>query len=149
VETAARSVKLKVAAYLVKPPDFGELCQVLAAAAREHRQLRLLQASRSRLQNWEQEVARLQGLWEQPAEAGRRAAMQSYLRLTLRNLVLGLVELENLLADESAAGGGRLLERHDLLAALRKTIGVLERTRGHFKSKELGELRKELEQLLR
>lgn len=149
VETAARSVALRVAAYLVKPPDFDELCKVLAAAAQEHRERRTLAEGRLRLQNWEKEVARLQSLLEQPASQGRHAAMRSYLRLTLRNLVVGLVELENLLADDGAgSGAGQAIERQELVNAMRKTVAVLEKTKGQFKSKELGELRKELEALL-
>lgn len=150
VETAARSVALRVVAYLVKPPDFDELCTVLASAVKEHRDRRTLADGRLRLQNWEKEVARLQSLLEQPASQGRQAAMRSYLRLTLRNLVVGLVELENFLdAGGTESGAGQAIERLELLGALRKTVAVLERTKGQFKSKDLGDLRRELEALLR
>lgn len=149
VETAARSVALRVVAYLVKPPDFDELCRVLAMAAAEHRELRLLKDSRTRLQNWEKEVARLQRLLEQSAHQGRSATMRSYLRLTLRNLVVSLVELEGLLEPAGAdSGAAQALERQELVRALRKTVSVLEKTKGHFKSKDLGDLRKDLETLL-
>lgn len=148
VETATRSVGLKVAAYLVKPPDFDELCRALNTAAAAHRELRRVTESRTRLQDWEKELARLQSLLEQPSDAIRRSTMRSYLRLTLRNLVVGLVELEQLLVSNDDPSAAEAVERHELVAALRKTVTVLEKTRGQFKSKDLGELRKEIETLL-
>lgn len=149
LESAVQSVNLKVSAYLTKPPEFDELCRVLSLAAVGHREARLLRENRGRLQDWDRELARLQNLLEQPTPEARPSAMRGYLRLTLRNLVVGLVELENLLVSGSATGGeAGLLEKQELIAALRKTIAVLEKTRGQFKSKELGDLRKELENLL-
>lgn len=149
VETAARSVEYRVAAYLLKPPDFEELCRVLRAAAVEGGNLRRVRESRARLQNWEQELGQLQHLLIQPSAAERTSAMRSYLRITLRNLVVSLVELENLLnSDAEGAGGSKVVERQALLAALQKTVAVLEKTKGQFKSKELGDLRREIEALL-
>lgn len=149
LETATRSVQLRIMAYLPKPPDFEELCRLLHAAVAEHRNLRVLKDSRQRLHDWDREIEDVQNLLRQTAVAGREKAMQSYLRLTLRHLAVSLVELENLLIHE----GGRLgtdqaMEKQELLNALRKTVGVLQKTKDHFKSKELGELRRELETLL-
>lgn len=149
VETAVRSVQMRVVAYLVKPPDFTELCNTLTSAIVEHRNLRILNAGRTRLQDWDREIARLQTLLQQPATADRPTAMRNYLRLTLRNLVLGLVELETLfLRDDISLGANGVVERQNLLNAVRQTIGVLQRTKDHFKSKELAELRKDLEALV-
>ena len=149
VETAARSVEYRVAAYLLKPPEFEDLCRVLRSAAAEGADLRRVRESRNRIQNWEQELGQLQRLLAQPSAAERSSAMRSYLRITLRNLVVSLVELENLLnSDAEGAGGAKAVERQALLAALRRTVAVLEKTKGQFKSKELGDLRKEIELLL-
>jgi ActR/RegA family two-component response regulator len=149
VETAARSVGLRVVAYLLKPPDFDELCSVLNSAIADFQNIRWLRDHRRRLQDWDKEVERLLRLLEQGAAQDRRSAQQSQVRLTLRNLVIGLVELENLLANEGKTSGfDEALEKQDLLKTIRKTIGVLAETRNHFKSKALAELRKELESLL-
>ena len=96
VETAVRSVNLWVVAYLTKPPDFKELCGLLDAAVAGRRELSILNDSRQRLQNWEQEIGRIQRVLEHSAPTDRQAAMQSYVRLTLRNLVVGLIDLEHL-----------------------------------------------------
>ena len=149
LETAARSVRLRVTAYLTKPPDIEELCRLVAASVAERRQFLMLKESRRRLQDWDREIERLQKLLQQPSAADRQAPMRSYLRLTLRHLVVGLIELENLLIHEGGQlDADRVIEKQALLNALRKTVGVLQKTRDHFKSKDLGELRKELEGLL-
>ena len=149
VETAMHSVRLRVQAYLAKPPDAKELCRLLDSAVAGRRELCVLKDTRHRLQNWDQEVERIQRLLQQSAGADQQATMRSYVRLTLRNLVVGLIDLENLLIDE----GGRLglqeaVEKQEWHQAVRKTVGVLHKTKDHFKSKDLGELRKELETLL-
>lgn len=149
VATASRSVRLRVAAYLTKPPDFNELCGLLRAAVAERRSLEILKGSRARLQNWDQQIEHIQKLLQQSPAMDSESAMQSYLRLNLRHLVVGLVELENLLIhDGKRLGTEQALQKQELLNAVRKTIGVLEKTRDHFKSKELGELRKDLEALM-
>jgi ActR/RegA family two-component response regulator len=150
VETATRSVRLRVFAYLVKPPDFDEVCQVLTSAISEYRNLRILRDNRARLQDWEKEIERILRLLQHPASPNRQAPMQSYLRLTLRNLVVSLVELEHLLLQNGdSLGTDPLLEKQDLTQAVRKTIAVLQKTRDHFKSRDLAELRKELETIVR
>jgi DNA-binding response OmpR family regulator len=149
VETASRSVRLRVVAYLTKPPDIDELCRLLHSAVAECRNLRLLKNNRQRIQDWDREIERLQQLLQQPVAADRQATMRSYVRLTLRHLVVGLIDLEHLLIhDGEQLGTDSAVEKQDLLNAVRKTVGVLQKTREHFKSKELGELRKDLENLL-
>ena len=149
VETAMRSVTLRVTAYLTKPPDFDALCKLLNAAVADAQDLRVIKDSRQRLQTWDQEIEHIQKLVSQVPGPGRQAAMQSYLRLALRNLVVGLVELEYLLInDGQRLGTDQALEKQELLNAVHKTIRTLQKTRDHFKSKELGELRKELENLV-
>ncbi len=149
VETATRSVQLRIMAYLSKPPDFDELCRLLHAAVAERRNLRVLKDSRRRLHDWDREIEHLQQLLEQTPGAGREAAMQSYLRLMLRHSAVSLIELENLLIhDGERLGTDQVLKKQELIGALRKAVGVLQKTKDHFKSKELGELRRELESLL-
>lgn len=56
---------------------------------------------------------------------------------------------ENLLISDAAeAAGSRAVEGKELLGALRKDVGVLEKTKGQFKSKELGDLSKQIEAIL-
>lgn len=116
----------------------------------ERRNVRVLNDSRQRLQDWDREIERIQLLLQQSTASDRQATMQSYLRLTLRHLAVGLIELEHLLIqDGERLGTDQVVEKQDLLNAVRKTVGILQQTKDHFKSKELGELRKELETLIK
>jgi DNA-binding response OmpR family regulator len=146
IETAIRSVRLRVVAYLVKPPDLDELSALVKREVAAHQHRRLLAASRHHLQEWDGELARL----EQMAEAPEGQPLVNYLQLTLRHFATILGELDRSVSALAANDPGRAaLSQIDLIASLRRTVQVLEKSREHFKSKELGELRKELDGLLR
>jgi DNA-binding response OmpR family regulator len=146
LETAIRSVQLRVVAYLVKPPDLDELGALVRREVAAHRQRRAVAASRRHLREWDAELAGL----EQTLEAATARPAADYLQVTVRHFAAQLVELDRafaLLATDEA--GHAVLAKLDVVTSLRRTVQVLERTREHFKSKDLGELRKDLEQLLR
>jgi ActR/RegA family two-component response regulator len=149
VETAARSVRLAVTAYLVKPPDLGDLCLVLDQAIADYRGLRSIRNGRARLREWERELAGVEQSLRAAPGPHRGGPMGSYLRLTLRQVMLMLADLEKASAGLEQPGvAGDLLAHADHVAALRRTVEVLERTKQNFKSKDLAELRKQLERLL-
>ncbi|HEX2860073.1 MAG TPA: response regulator [Lacunisphaera sp.] len=148
VETAARSVRLPVAAYLTKPPDLEELTKVLDHAIMGHRDFILIQAGRRRLRDWDQELQQIaQSVEGAPDANGAGEAMQDYIRVSLRQAILVLTDLERATQTLDRRASDRLQEV-DHVAALRRTVEVLERTRQNFKSKDLANLRRQLEQLL-
>jgi hypothetical protein len=61
-------------------------------------------------------------------------------------VILMLSDLEQATASSERTGGSAT--NVDQEAALRRTVAVLERTKQNFKSKELAELRRQIEQLL-
>jgi DNA-binding NtrC family response regulator len=141
VETAARSVRLPVTAYLTKPPDLDELTKVLDQAIAAYRDFNLIQSGRQRLREWERELIQIEKLVRgAPAEAG--GAMENYIRVSLRQAILMLTDLERATDALDGRAANRLREV-DHVAALRHTVEVLERTRQNFKSKELADLRKQ------
>ena len=147
-ETAARSIRLPVVAYLTKPPNFDELTSVLDQAIAEYRALRAMQTGRQRLHDWEAELERILVQHRVP-DALPGGAMGSYLRVTLRHVILVLSDLENAIRQlELQPGGPPALQQLERDVALRRAVEVLRRTKQSFKSRELAELRKELEQLL-
>jgi DNA-binding response OmpR family regulator len=146
VETAIRSVELRVAAYLVKPPDLDELRAHVRREVAAHRHRRLLSASRENLRAWDEELARL----ERSVDLAGPQPLVNYLQLTLRHFAVMFAELDRSVATLRADESGRAaLVQLDLVASLRRVVQVLEKSRDHFKSRELGELRKELDVLLR
>ena len=146
VDTAVRSVRLPVTAYLTKPPEMAELTKVLDQAIADFRDFALIQSGRQRLRDWERELARIEQLSRQPAADGA-GAIESFIRVSLRQAILVLSDLERATQALDRRAAGRLLEV-DHVAALRHTVEVLERTRQNFKSKDLADLRRQLEQLL-
>lgn len=148
VETAAKSIRLPVVAYLTKPPEFDELIQILDEAVLGHQTYRTMRAGQQHLQNWGQELDRLvKQCRAHPSHPG--SPLGSYLRITLRNVILLLSELEqttrSLELGNEEDRNTQLLDRD---AALRRTVDVLRRTKQSFKSKELADLRRELERLI-
>ncbi len=145
LETAMRSVKLRAVAYLTKPPSLDELAELLRREVAAHRYRQALASHRRLLATWDGEIARL----EQVGDRDNRRLSVDYLQVTLRHLGRMLGDLDRSVSLLAADGAGRdTLEKIDLVNGVRRTVEVLERTRDHFKSKDLGELRKELEQLL-
>jgi hypothetical protein len=71
--------------------------------------------------------------------------MGNYLRLTLHQVIMMLSELERVTVPLEQRSGAMQVEYE---AALRQTVNVLERTRRNFKSKDLADLRKQIQALL-
>jgi len=147
VETAARSVRLPVSAYLTKPPDLEELARELDRAIVTFREFNLVQAGRKRLQDWERELAQIEVMMRHPGAEGNTGALEDFIRVSLRQAILTLADLERAtqVLDARATDRLRAVEH---VAALRHAVEVLERTRQNFKSKDLADLRRQLEQLL-
>ena len=148
VQSAARSVRLQVVAYLVKPPDPDELLDLAETAVANYRSYRAVCANRQRLEKWVQDIARLEEVLRKSTGTAD-APREAFLNLTLQNMLGVLVDLK--LFTEAFArkqGGEKVLEQVALHRALQETIEVLEKTKRSFKSKELGDLRRKLEGLL-
>lgn len=149
IETAARSVRLSVAAYLTKPPDVAELCRILDEGIARHRGFRALQAGRARLTQCNDELAQLEELLRSDRGPAAGDPMAGYLRVTLRQIMLMLADLAQAANHLERPGPGQVaLDQVDLVAAMRRTVDVLEKTKRHFKSKDLADLRKDLEKML-
>ncbi len=146
LQSAIRSVELRVVAYLVKPPDFDELRRLVQREVGAHRQRRAVAASRRHLREWDDELARL----EQTIDTPGRQPLVDYLQIAVAQFAAQLAELDRSIALLAADESGRAaLSQLDVVTSLRRTVQVLEKTRDHFKSKDLGELRKDLEMVLR
>jgi len=148
VETAARSLRLPVVAYLTKPADCDELGRILDEAILKHRTFRSMQAGRLHLKDWEHELEAVLQQYRTPGP-DPEGPISHYLRLTLRHIIRILSELEQATrAIELGAGETQSQQLLDREVALRRAVDVLRRTKQSFKSKELADLRKELEKLL-
>ncbi|MBI3415849.1 MAG: response regulator [Verrucomicrobia bacterium] len=148
-DTAARSVGLHVAAYLVKPPDPQELLRCIGESIHRYRSYQAVAAQREKLQNWQHDLERIESLLRRFDGDGRDESMATFLSVTFHNLLEALLDVkhlsETLARGESGKSG---FQQFELKKALRDTIAVLQHTRHHFKSTELKNLRRRLEDML-
>ena len=155
VDTAVQSLQLPVAAYFTKPFKFDDLLREVAQAIKSYQAFRAVCACQGRTEQLNRDLATIR---ERIGQVRSRdaAAWETLMDLTLQNIAESLHDVRTF-ADVAAHQRGRgeypaptrtasgpLL----LVGAVRETISVLEKTKGSFKSKELGDLRKRLEMLV-
>ena len=150
VQSAARSVRLRVVAYLVKPCDLDELLNIAEQAIANFRAFCAISSNRKRLEGWGRDLAQIEEVIRQTPPGQSLRPVENFLTLTLQNLLSVLLDLKQFTeALARLPGKEALIHRVSLHHALVETIQVLEKTKQSFKSKELGELRHRLEALLR
>ena len=154
--TAVRAVALPVVAYFVKPVGFDELIAPAERAITNYRAVQAVTAARDRLGRWREELTALEASLAAAGRGTTAATIAGFIDTSLRNVVGTMRDVRNLTdaLTESAPDGTacQLLNcpRHDrLLRAVEDAVVVLESTRNAFKSKQLGDLRRRLEQVLR
>jgi len=156
LHSALKSFQLPVTAYLAKPVDLAELLSHARSAIDRYRAFRAVKNSQQRLHDWRAQLQTLeQSMHEAPRAQDFKPSL-TFLTLTLHNIVGCLADLKNIteaLAQRSASHEPcQLLNcpRPAVLTnALAETIDVLEKTKSSFKSKELGELRRKLQEVVK
>jgi len=154
-DSAVKSIELPVVAYLTKPLPFEELLKHVRSAIDHSQNVRLVRSTRQRLQDWRQDLDRIEQVMISKTENKASATVDAFMALTLRNLAGCLTDLQRVTEamnmPAAMPGACQLLNcpRPDKLTeAIRKTIQVLEGTKRSFKSKELADLRQELQGLI-
>ena len=155
VETAVGAVNLPVFAYLLKPLEPGELLKQIRAAYARTQLLQIVRNSHERLRKWQKDVNTL----EQSIDGGHgpdsTPPLEAFLGLSFANIISSLSDISHVV-DALVTGERetqpcallncpRLREQVELI---RHAIGVLDKTKRSFKSKELGELRRHMEEFL-
>lgn len=149
LRSAMSCIDLPCAGYLTKPVEFKTLLTKVSAAIQRYRAWQAMRRSEARLQEWRDEMADL--ATNAPAGGG----VDSFLSLTLRNVMGSLTDLKQV--GEALATGETRIHTCQLIncprggqlfRAVEETVEVLESTKGSFKSKALGDLRRKLELLL-
>lgn len=155
MESAIKSVRLPVCAYLVKPIDFEELKVSVRTAVERSKIYKALRDTESHLTEWQAKVHGMAQLLRDESGAARSVSVETFVNVTLQNIIMGLAGLKNVTEAVARLAGDadicRLVDcprLESLAKALRETVVVLEKTKSAFKSKELGELRRRLEGLL-
>jgi CheY-like chemotaxis protein len=152
-ESAREAVGLKVHAYLVKPLKASNLEAEVKAAVEVRHMQRLLHSAREQIGALDSRLEQAATALEARADVGE--VRGAYLDATMRTLVAAATRLQGLLGESdsepSLTPRPQVIGALDcgyLLAALRETVLVLERTKDHFHSKDLALLRRKIELLL-
>lgn len=152
VRSAVACIELPVAAYLTKPVSFPTLLERVAASVQRFRSWQSMQRVEARLRTWQTE-------FEHISKVNTKSSAPSpdvFLSLTLRNVMGSLTDLDHMTrainnrpVGETPCQLMNCPRGAQLQSAVTETIRVLEETKGSFKSQTLGELRKNLELLLK
>lgn len=155
VQTAIQSVGVNVSSYLVKPIDFATLLEQAQIAIQKRRLFKGIASAEERLRQTSDDLAHLKEALEENLTDNFPGAVESFRAHTYRNIASSLLDAchlnEAMRANSQQVNACNLLECTTLDAlteAMRETIDVLESTKLAFKSKDLGELRKKLEDLV-
>ena len=162
VETAVEAIHLSVVDYLQKPLKVPELYQSVAKAIKRGRLMRAVRYSKTTTEEWSKVMDQLEqsvnwtGSTQDQAPA-MEWTLDRYLEQTMTHLAKIAGGIQQTMAvlqhdkPESRVDMCTLLgcprsQRYE--GAIRETVAVLEKTKRAFKSKDLGELRQKLEQVL-
>lgn len=149
VQSAARSVRLQVVAYLVKPCDADDLLSLAEQAIANYRAYRIVSSNRLKIETWARDLAQIDEVMKKSPIGAANATTEAYLNLTLSNILSLLLDLKRFTeAFMHQPHQKEIIEHVALHQVVKETIEVLERTKQSFKSKELGELRRKLESIL-
>jgi DNA-binding NarL/FixJ family response regulator len=153
--TALDAMGLSVLGYLLKPLDFNELLGLVRRGVNLRRLQTIARESATRFQNWADEMKAF-GAEVRAAGPGQGAMpIHGLMGVVLGNLASSTLDLKRLFEISLQIGPTpATCEIQDCprlatyKATLREGVETLERTKGSFKSKELGELRKRFENVL-
>jgi len=150
METAIDSANLCVAAYLVKPVKLDDLHGRVKQCVDYGRAFRTVCAIRERLASWRKDLRTMETWMGQAPDAASHSHVDVVLDLTFRNIVGALSDLKQM--TEAAAGSpegygrdARAGSPSSLVQALQEAIEVMKKTKGAFKSRQIGQLRRKLE----
>lgn len=141
LETAATSVRLSVRAYLLKPPELGEMRALVRETIGNHRVYRAIRSQWANLEALSREATRQLAARPTGASEAEKGAGQ-------HSLMVALTDLLRVGVSSDTAAVHQLARHAELVHALHAAIAVLDRTKRAFKSKQLGTLRQQLEQIV-
>lgn len=147
IETATQSFQFSVVGYLVKPIHPDALLDLVGKSVERYRAYRTIANSRRRLQNTSADLERLEMFLR--AQPGNTATPWSaFPAMTLQSILDSLRDLKNYTEVITRQKTANQESSAPLIQAVQETIAILEKTKTAFKSKDLGELRRRLENLM-
>jgi DNA-binding response OmpR family regulator len=156
IQVAAAAVGFSVLAYLIKPFEFDVLLQHIHDAVRRSKVQFAVGEAQNRLRDWDRDLKLVSEALAATASGTWKSATETFSLASLHNIIATLSDLKRLIDAQSLYNNAEPKAREllgcppplQLMQSIRHTIEVLERTKGAFKSKELGDLRQSLEAMM-
>ena len=150
--SAIQAVQLPVLAYVTKPVDLDELLAHVRAGIGKSRLRRAVAQTARRLKYWLQSLEDIEQAFGDKNVGFSPDLLKKVIDLTFDNAAGAIDDIKTITAQAGAYelqcpfSSCNTLET--LTQAVEETVKVLEKTKNAFKSKELGALRKKLEEIL-
>lgn len=161
--SAVESLRLSVVDYRVKPLDLPNFVEAVKTSLDKAKVIRAMRAARQGFGGWLDQISQMESAFlastpDSAARPGSPGSLDWYLNETIQrfaNLSVSLMNTVQTLKEGLPAGKtdvcslmhcSRLAAYED---AMRETVDALIRTKNSFKSKELAEVRKKLECILK
>ncbi|MBW1717459.1 MAG: response regulator [Deltaproteobacteria bacterium] len=156
LNSAIESIRLPVVAYMVKPIEFDQLYAQVKVAINSFRVYRSSERLRQRLKDWNRDLVSTEDALRVTKVHEFSLSLDNFLKLTLANITGALLDINHLVESIPGTKSEREIchlfncpRLRELTDALVETTGILEKSKSAFKSKELGELRRKLEALVK
>lgn len=141
--------------FLVKPFDERTLYTVVETALYRYESERLNERGAAWMAEWRQDMERVLASLDDASGDAAFVPVSTFVTLTLRNIVSALSNIQqitdamaNRARSPDACNLMQCPRRNVLEDVLQDTVATLEATKGSFRSKELGALRRRLEEVL-
>lgn len=155
LSSAIHSLELRVTAYLIKPIDFSELLQHVVKAVEQSSLYRSVHSIKERLQYWYEGLEDIEHLLQDKSPKALPVSVNAFIELTFQNIAGAMSDLKHLArkltipdASQEACHLFNCPRLNVLTEQVVGTIDVLKRSKGAFKSKELGQIRKKLQEVI-
>ena len=153
-KSAIQAVGLPVIAYMVKPIDFKQLLENVNIAIEKSRFYQTVANIRKRLQYWQERLADIEKNLSSQGGKATSSSAKNFIELIVENAVGALADIKRVAGPKKDVNrlACRLLDCptiNELVGAMEETIKTLEKTKGAFKSKDLGTMREKIENVLK
>lgn len=156
LDTATQSIQLPVTAYMDKPIDVEMLLHHVRNSIDKYRTFCAFQSTSRRLQGWQKDLENIKELVKSSSETPTSVPVNTFFKLTFRNIADSLLDLEHLIEGLNMNSGKQyvcnLLDCPSITKmkkGLIESVAVISKTRESFKSKDLAKLRDKLDTIIK
>ena len=148
IKLAIRAIQLPVIAYLTKPLDANDFLHGVKQALDYSKMYSILDRNRQDIKQWIRELDESELSLRKVSRTKSKAAINHFVVLSLKNIFASLDKLRLIQELQTASSNEQSIRLAETTVALFETVDILKNSKIAFKSKEIGAIRKKLEQLL-